>query len=177
LGADGTVGANKNSIKIIGDNTDMFAQGYFQYDSKKSGGITRSHLRFGKSPIQSPYLIQNADFIACHNQAFIGRYDILEGIKQGGVFLLNSNWSKDEVFENLTENMQRTIIEKQIKFYNINALEIAKNSQLKSNYLQGTLLQKRKILAIMKTEQYLQQMIIEKSVFLRIHYLLIQKLR
>ncbi len=127
LGSDGTVGANKNSIKIIGDNTDMYAQGYFQYDSKKSGGITRSHLRFGKSPIQSPYLIQNADFIACHNQAFIGRYDILEGIKEGGVFLLNSNWSKDEVFENLTENMQKTIIEKKIKCYNINALEIAKN--------------------------------------------------
>ncbi len=127
LGADGTVGANKNSIKIIGDNTEMYAQGYFQYDSKKSGGITRSHLRFGKSPIQSPYLVQNADFIACHNQAFIGRYDILEGIKEGGVFLLNSNWSKDEVFENLTEDMQRTIIEKKIKFYNINALEIAKD--------------------------------------------------
>ena len=125
LGADGTVGANKNSIKIIGDNTDMYAQGYFQYDSKKSGGITRSHLRFGKKPIQSPYLIQNADFIACHNQAFIGRYDILEGIKEGGTFLLNSNWSKDEAFENLTEEMQKTIIEKKIKFYDINALEIA----------------------------------------------------
>jgi len=125
LGSDGTVGANKNSIKIIGDNTDLYAQGYFQYDSKKSGGITRSHLRFGKSPIQSPYLVQNADFIACHNQAFIGRYDILEGIKEGGVFLLNSNWSKDEVFENLTEDMQRPIIEKKIQFYNINALEIA----------------------------------------------------
>jgi len=127
LGSDGTVGANKNSIKIIGDNTDMYAQGYFQYDSKKSGGITRSHLRFGKSPIQSPYLIQNADFIACHNQAFIGRYDVLEGIKEGGVFLINSNWSKDEVFEKLTENMQKTIIEKNIKLYNIDALEIAKN--------------------------------------------------
>lgn len=127
LGADGTVGANKNSIKIIGDNTDMYAQGYFQYDSKKSGGITRSHLRFGKSPIQSPYLIQNADFIACHNQAFIGRYDILEGIKDGGVFLLNSNWSKDEVFEKLTEDMQKIIIERNIKLYNINALEIANN--------------------------------------------------
>jgi len=125
LGADGTVGANKNSIKIIGDNTDMFAQGYFQYDSKKSGGITRSHLRFGKKAIQSPYLIQNADFIACHNQAFIGRYDILEGIKDGGVFLLNSNWSNEDAFENLTKDMQQTIIEKKIKFYNINALDIA----------------------------------------------------
>ena len=125
LGSDGTVGANKNSIKIIGDNTDMYAQGYFQYDSKKSGGTTRSHLRFGKSPIQSGYLVLNADFIACHNQAFIGRYDILEGIKEGGVFLLNSIWTKDEVFENLTEDMQKTIIEKKIRFYNINALEIA----------------------------------------------------
>ena len=127
LGADGTVGANKNSIKIIGDNTEMYAQGYFQYDSKKSGGITRSHLRFGKSPIKSTYLVRNADFIACHNQAFIGRYDVLEGIKENGVFLLNSNWSKDEVFEHLTEDMQRTIIEKKIKFYNINALEISRN--------------------------------------------------
>lgn len=125
FGSDGTVGANKNSIKIIGDNTDMYAQGYFQYDSKKSGGITRSHLRFGKSPIKSTYLVTDADFIACHNQAFIGRYDILEGIKEGGVFLLNSNWSKEEAFENLTEDMQRTIIEKKIKFYNIDALKIA----------------------------------------------------
>ncbi len=125
LGADGTVGANKNSIKIIGDNTDMYAQGYFQYDSKKSGGITRSHLRFGPSPIQSAYLVEDADFIACHNQAFIGRYDVLEGIKEGGVFLLNSNWSREEAFENLTEDMQRTIIEKKVKFYNIDALRIA----------------------------------------------------
>ena len=125
LGSDGTVGANKNSIKIIGDNTDMYAQGYFQYDSKKSGGITRSHLRFGKKPIQSEYLIANAGFVACHNQAFIGRYDILEGIKEGGVFLLNSSFSKEEVFEHLTKDMQKTIIEKKIKFYNIDALKIA----------------------------------------------------
>ncbi|RLC51958.1 MAG: pyruvate:ferredoxin (flavodoxin) oxidoreductase [Candidatus Cloacimonadota bacterium] len=125
LGSDGTVGANKNSIKIIGDNTDMYAQGYFQYDSKKSGGITRSHLRFGKSPIQSEYLVENADFIGCHNQAFIGRYDVLEGIKENGVFLLNSIWSKEEVFEHLTEKMQKTIIEKKVKLYNINALKIA----------------------------------------------------
>jgi pyruvate-ferredoxin/flavodoxin oxidoreductase len=125
FGSDGTVGANKNSIKIIGDNTDMFVQGYFQYDSKKSGGITRSHLRFGKQPIQSEYLVSNADFIACHNLAFIGRYDILEGIKENGVFLLNSNWSKDEVFNHLTKNMQETIIKKNIKVYNIDALKIA----------------------------------------------------
>ncbi|MBN1326427.1 MAG: pyruvate:ferredoxin (flavodoxin) oxidoreductase, partial [Candidatus Cloacimonetes bacterium] len=125
LGSDGTVGANKNSIKIIGDNTDMYAQGYFQYDSKKSGGITRSHLRFGKKPIQSPYLVIHADFIGCHNQAFIGRYDILEGIKENSVFLLNSIWETDQVFKNLTIKEQKTIIEKKIKLYNINALKIA----------------------------------------------------
>ncbi|MDW7680612.1 MAG: pyruvate:ferredoxin (flavodoxin) oxidoreductase, partial [bacterium] len=125
FGSDGTVGANKNSIKIIGDNTDMFVQAYFQYDSKKSGGITRSHLRFGKKPIQSPYLVIDADFVACHNQAFVGRYDLLEGIKENGVFLLNSNWSQQEVFENLTRDMQKTIIDKKIKLYNIDALSIA----------------------------------------------------
>jgi pyruvate-ferredoxin/flavodoxin oxidoreductase len=125
LGSDGTVGANKNSIKIIGDNTDMYAQGYFQYDSKKSGGITRSHLRFGKTPIQSEYLVINADFIGCHNQAFIGRYDLLEGINENGVFLLNSIWDTDTVFENLTQDMQKTIIDKKIKLYNIDALKIA----------------------------------------------------
>ena len=125
LGSDGTVGANKNSIKIIGDNTDMYAQGYFQYDSKKSGGITRSHLRFGKQVIQSQYLVQKADFIACHNPAFIGRYDLLDGIKPCGVFLLNSNFSREDVFQNLTADMQKTIIEKKVRFYNIDALAIA----------------------------------------------------
>ncbi len=126
LGADGTVGANKNSIKIIGDNTDMYAQGYFQYDSKKSGGVTRSHLRFGKKPILSEYLITNADFIACHNPAYIGRYDILEGIKDNGIFLLNSHYSSQEVFSKLTKEMQETIIAKKIRFYNIDALKIAR---------------------------------------------------
>jgi len=125
LGSDGTVGANKNSIKIIGDNTDLYAQGYFQYDSKKSGGITRSHLRFGETPIQSEYLVENADFIACHNPAFIGRYDLLEGIKEGGVFLINSQWKDENVFSKLTDSMQKTIIEKKVKLYNIDALKIA----------------------------------------------------
>ncbi len=124
-GSDGTVGANKNSIKIIGDNTDMYAQGYFQYDSKKSGGITISHLRFGKEKIQSQYLLNNVDFVALHKSSYIGRYDILGGITENGTFLLNSNWKTDEVFENLTEDMQKTIIEKKVKVYNINALKIA----------------------------------------------------
>ena len=124
-GSDGTVGANKNSIKIIGDNTDMYAQGYFQYDSKKSGGVTISHLRFGKEKIQSQYLLTTVDFVALHKPSYIGRYDILGGIKEGGTFLLNSTWKAGEVFENLTEDMQKTIIEKKIKVYNIDALKIA----------------------------------------------------
>ncbi|MBW6514420.1 MAG: pyruvate:ferredoxin (flavodoxin) oxidoreductase [Candidatus Syntrophosphaera sp.] len=125
LGSDGTVGANKNSIKIIGDHTDLYVQGYFQYDSKKSGGITRSHLRFGKHPIKSQYFVTREDFVACHNPAFIGRFDLLGGIKENGVFLLNSSWSRDEVFNHLTCDMQNTIIERKIKFYNIDGLKIA----------------------------------------------------
>ncbi len=124
-GSDGTVGANKNSIKIIGDNTEQWVQGYFQYDSKKSGGVTISHLRFGKEKIQSQYLLKKADFVALHKPSYIGRYDILEGIREGGTFLLNSNWKASEVFENLTPDMQRTIIDKKIKVYTIDALKIA----------------------------------------------------
>ena len=126
LGADGTVGANKNSIKIIGDNTDMFAQGYFEYDSKKSGGITISHLRFGKEKIKSQYLLNTSDFVALHKPTYIGRYDILAGIKEGGTFLLNSIWSPEEAFNHLTKDMQETIIAKKIKFYTIDANKIAK---------------------------------------------------
>ncbi|MGB2908548.1 MAG: pyruvate:ferredoxin (flavodoxin) oxidoreductase [Candidatus Aminicenantaceae bacterium] len=126
-GSDGTVSANKNSIKIIGDNTDMYAQGYFQYDSKKSGGITISHLRFGKEAIQSQYLLSHVDFVALHKASYIGRYDILGGIKEGGTFLLNSNWEAEEVFENLTEDLQRTIIDKKIKVYNIDALKLSES--------------------------------------------------
>ena len=125
LGSDGTVGANKNSIKIIGDNTDMNAQGYFVYDSKKSYGITVSHLRFGQSKVNYPYLIQKAEFVACHNQAYIGRYDMLGALKEGGTFLLNSEIPTSDVFNHLTKEMQQIIIDRKIKFYNINALKIA----------------------------------------------------
>ncbi|MCK5843539.1 MAG: pyruvate:ferredoxin (flavodoxin) oxidoreductase, partial [Victivallales bacterium] len=127
LGSDGTVGANKNSIKIIGDNTDMYAQGYFVYDSKKSYGITISHLRFGTKPIKSTYLINSSDFVACHNHAYIGRYDMLKGLKKGGIFLLNSEASAGEVFETLTEDMQKYIIGNDIKFHTIDALKIAES--------------------------------------------------
>ena len=124
-GSDGTVGANKNSIKIIADHTDMYGQGYFQYDSKKSGGVTISHLRFGKSPIQSQYFLNTVDFVALHKPSYIGRLDILEGIREGGTFLINSNWKAGEVFENLTEDMQKTIMAKKVNVYNIDALKIA----------------------------------------------------
>ncbi len=127
LGSDGTVGANKDSIKIIGGNTDMNAQAYFSYDSKKSGGITISHLRFGKSSVNMPWLIDSADFVACHNPAYIGRYDMLAPLREGGVFLLNSQISSDEVFEHLTATEQQQIIDKKIRFYNINALKIAED--------------------------------------------------
>jgi pyruvate-ferredoxin/flavodoxin oxidoreductase len=127
LGSDGTVGANKNSIKIIGDNTDNYAQGYFVYDSKKSGGITISHLRFGKEAIKAPYLINNADFIAVHNQAYLDRFNVLSGIKEGGIFLINSLWDEDKVWENLPYKLQKTIIDKKVKLYNINAYKVAES--------------------------------------------------
>ncbi|NNK85446.1 MAG: pyruvate:ferredoxin (flavodoxin) oxidoreductase, partial [Desulfobacterales bacterium] len=125
LGADGTVGANKSAIKIIGDHTDMYAQGYFAYDSKKSGGITISHLRFGKTPIQSTYLIDAADYIACHKSSYVHTYNVLEGIKEGGTFLLNSNWTAEEMEKELPAHMRRTLVEKKIRFYNIDAVKIA----------------------------------------------------
>ncbi len=125
LGADGTVGANKNAIKIIGENTDMYAQAYFAYDAKKSGGITISHLRFSPHRIQSPYLLTQSDFIACHNPAFVDQYDLLEGIREEGTFLLNSPWSLEEMEENLPDRMKRTIAGKNLAFYNIDAVKIA----------------------------------------------------
>ena len=126
LGSDGTVGANKNSIKIIGDHTDMYAQGYFAYDSKKSGGLTVSHLRFGKSPIQSSYLIDHADFVACHNPSYVTRYDVAEGIKEGGVLLLNSEWTLEQMECELPAAMKNIIAKKHIKLYNIDAIAIAR---------------------------------------------------
>ena len=126
LGSDGTVGANKNSIKIIGDYTDMYAQGYFAYDSKKSGGITVSHLRFGKSPIKSTYLVSDSDFVACHKQEYVNQYDVIKGLKKGGSFLLNTNWTTiDKLEENLPSKLKRYIAKNNIKFYIIDATEEA----------------------------------------------------
>ncbi|MCE5330106.1 pyruvate:ferredoxin (flavodoxin) oxidoreductase, partial [bacterium] len=125
LGSDGTVGANKNAIKIIGDHTDMYAQGYFYYDSKKSGGVTISHLRFGKSPIRSTYLVGYADYIACHNQAYVTQYNVLKGLKKGGTFLLNCQWKPEELDEKLPASMKRYLAENNINFHIINATGIA----------------------------------------------------
>ena len=125
LGSDGTVGANKSAVKIIGENTDLHVQAYFSYDSKKSGGTTVSHLRFGKKPIKSSYLVHEADYIACHNSSFVNNYDLLKGIKDGGIFVLNCPWEDEELEENLPASLKRTIAEKNVQFYTIDALSIA----------------------------------------------------
>ena len=125
LGSDGTVGANKNSIKIIGDHTDKYAQAYFAYDSKKSGGLTVSHLRFGDVPIRSTYLIDAADFIACHNPAYVTMYDMVSSLKDGGTFLLNSQWEPEEMAEHLPASMKQLLAKKHAKFYTLNAIKLA----------------------------------------------------
>ena len=125
FGSDGTVGANKSAIKIIGDHTDKYAQGYFSYDSKKSGGLTVSHLRFGDTPIRSTYLVESADFIACHTPAYIHTYDLLKGLKPGGVFLMNTMWNDAQIDRLLPAKMKRYIAENDIKFYTINAAKLA----------------------------------------------------
>ena len=125
LGSDGTVGANKNTIKIIGSHTDLYSQAYFDYDSKKSGGYTCSHLRFGKSPIHAPYLVNTPDFVACHVPSYLEKYDVLKGIKEGGSFLLNSLWDEKETLERLPDHVKSVIGRKHINLYIINATKIA----------------------------------------------------
>ena len=128
LGADGTVGANKNSIKIIGEETENYAQGYFVYDSKKSGSVTVSHLRFGPKPIRAPYLIGQANFVACHQFTFLERYDVLKYAMPGAVFLLNSLYGPEEVWDKLPLETQKTILEKKLRFYVIDAHEVAQQT-------------------------------------------------
>ncbi|PTW03397.1 pyruvate-ferredoxin/flavodoxin oxidoreductase [Halanaerobium saccharolyticum] len=125
LGSDGTVGANKNAIKIIGDNTDKYAQAYFSYDSKKSGGVTVSHLRFGDEPIKSTYLIDEADYVACHNESYVDKFEMVQDLKDGGNFVLNCTWSEDELGENLPAEMKKYIADHDINLYTINAVDIA----------------------------------------------------
>ena len=160
LGGDGTVGANQDSIKIIGDNTDMYAQGYFAYDSKKTGGITISHLRFGKTPIKSTYYINKADFVACHNSSYVDKYDMLADLKPGGTFLLNCAWSLDELSEILPGGMKQYLVKNNIKFYTINATKLAEeilkdgrrtNTTLQSAFFNLTgILPEEQVIGLMK---------------------------
>ncbi len=164
LGSDGTVGANKNSIKIIGDHTDLYAQGYFEYDSKKSGGLTVSHLRFGKNPIKSSYLIDQAEFIACHNQSYVTRYDVLADAKDGGTFLLNCAWSDEELNKELPAFMKNQIANKHLKFYTIDGLHIAiKAGSAKSTnmVMQAAFFKLADIIPYEQAEDYMKQAVVK----------------
>ncbi|OPJ56843.1 pyruvate:ferredoxin (flavodoxin) oxidoreductase [Alkalithermobacter paradoxus] len=164
LGSDGTVGANKSAIKIIGDKTDLYAQGYFSYDSKKSGGVTISHLRFGKKPIKSTYLIDEADFIACHNQSYVNQYDLLKGLKPGGTFVLNCKWTKEEVDANLPASMKKYIADNNINFYIINATAIAEEIGLGNRInmiMQSAFFKLANVISIDDAVKYLKEAIVE----------------
>ncbi len=161
LGGDGTVGANKNSIKIIGDHTDKYIQAYFQYDSKKTGGITISHLRFGDSPIKSSYYINKADFVACHNQAYLNKYDMISDVKPGGVFLLDCQWSDEELDAHLPASVKSYIANNDVKFYTINATKLAidlGNAKVKNTVLQSAFFTLAKILPIDEANGYMKYM-------------------
>ena len=161
LGGDGTVGANKNSIKIIGDHTDKYIQAYFQYDSKKTGGITISHLRFGDSPIKSSYYINKADFVACHNSAYLAKYDMISDVKPGGTFLLDCHWTDEELDEHLPNEVKSYIANNNIKFYTINATKIAidlGNAKVKNTVLQSAFFTLAKILPIDEAIGYMKYM-------------------
>ena len=164
LGSDGTVGANKNSIKIIGDHTDLYAQGYFEYDSKKSGGLTISHLRFGKNPIKSSYLIDQAEFIACHNPSYVTRYDVLADAKDGGTFLLNCAWTDEELERELPARMKNQIAKKHLKFYTIDGLHIAlKAGSAKSTnmVMQAAFFKLADIIPYDEAEEYMKQAVVK----------------
>ena len=164
LGSDGTVGANKNAIKIIGDHTDMYAQAYFSYDSKKSGGITVSHLRFGKKPIRSTYLIKKADFVACHNSSYVDKYDMLSDLKDNGVFLLNCGWSDKELEEHLPASMKRTIAQRNINLYTIDAANIAREIGLGGRInmvMQAAFFKLANIIPIEDAVKYMKQAIVD----------------
>lgn len=162
LGSDGTVGANKQAIKIIGDNTNQYVQGYFAYDSKKSGGLTQSYLRFGKQPIHSSYLIQEADYIACHNQSYVGLYDLSKGLKDNGVFVLNCRWQEEELSEKLPSQLKRGLAKTHANFYIIDALKIADELGLGnriSMVMQGVFFNLIRIIDEEKAKEFLTQSI------------------
>ena len=161
LGGDGTVGANKNSIKIIGDHTDKYIQAYFQYDSKKTGGITISHLRFGDKPIKSPYYINKADFVACHNSAYLTKYDMVSDIKPGGTFLLDCAWTPEELDEHLPAKVKKYLADNGIKFYIIDATTIASkkigNAKVKNTVLQSAFFSLANILPKDEAIEYMKK--------------------
>ncbi len=161
LGGDGTVGANKNSIKIIGDHTDKYIQAYFQYDSKKTGGVTISHLRFGDSPIKSSYYINKADFVACHNSAYLAKYDMISDVKPGGTFLLDCHWSDAELDSHLPNSVKSYIANNNVKFYTINATKLAidlGNAKVKNTVLQSAFFTLANILPIDEANGYMKYM-------------------
>ena len=161
LGGDGTVGANKNSIKIIGDHTDKYIQAYFQYDSKKTGGVTISHLRFGDSPIKSSYYINKADFVACHNNAYLAKYDMISDVKPGGTFLLDCQWSDAELSEHLPASVKSYIAKNNVKFYTINATKLAidlGNAKVKNTVLQSAFFALANILPAADAIEYMKYM-------------------
>ena len=163
LGADGTVGANKNSVKIIGDHTDMKAQAYFQYDSKKSGGVTISHLRFGNEPIRSTYYVKQADFVACHNEAYLYKYEMVQDVKPGGFFLLNCTWSDEELEEKLPGKVKRYIAQNNVQFYTCDAVTMAKEIGLgarrTNSILQAAFFKLADIIPIEEAEGYMKDAI------------------
>ena len=164
FGSDGTVGANKQAIKIIGDNTDMYAQGYFDYDSKKSGGLTVSHLRFGKTPIRSTYLLDEADFMSCSKVAYVNQYDLLKGLKDGGKFLLNCAWTDEELEEHLPANMKRYIAEHDVEFYTIDASHLAAEIGLGSRtnmIMQSAFFKLANVIPLEDAVKYLKESIVK----------------
>ena len=163
LGSDGTVGANKNSIKIIGDHTDLYVQGYFAYDSKKSGGVTVSHLRFGKSPIKSTYYISRADFVACHNPSYVNKYDMVSVLKKGGKFLLNCGWKLDEIEKHLPGEVKRYIAENEIELYTIDGISIAREIGLGgkiNTILQAAFFKISEIIPVEDAEKYMKEAVV-----------------
>lgn len=160
LGSDGTVGANKSAIKIIGEHTDLYAQAYFYYDSKKSGGTTISYLRFGKQPIRSPYLVYSADYIACHNPSFVYNYDLLKGLKPGGIFVLNCPWNDEQLEQHLPAKMKQYIAKNDIKFYTIDALSLADEIGLGGRInmiMQSAFFQLTKVIPVEDAVRYLKE--------------------
>ena len=164
LGSDGTVGANKSAIKIIGDKTDLYAQAYFSYDSKKSGGITVSHLRFGEKEIKAPYLINKADFVSCSQQSYVDKYDVLAGLKPGGAFLLNTTWSEEELETKLPGSMKRYIANNNINFYIVNAVAIAQELGLGGRFnmiMQSAFFKLANIIPVEKAVEYLKSSVVD----------------